>query len=242
VGAPDVAPAAEVFSAATVATAVIACGALSAPIREIAARRGWDLEVHALPPLLHNRPRAIAPSAEALARRLQAEGRRVVLAYADCGSYGALDDLCARLSIRRLGGLHCYDVYAGAVRMEELFSEDAGTYVLTDFLVRSFRRTVLRELGLDRRPELWGDFFGNYHRVVWLAQHPSAPLESEAREVASMFGLPLTILDVGVAGLERELECLLGEQSAPLPLSVPVAPGTAGALPRGDRGPGCAAG
>ena len=78
---------------------VIACGALGGPIREIAARRGWDLEVHALPPLLHNRPRAIAPSAEALARRLQAEGRRVVLAYADCGSYGALDELCSRLGV-----------------------------------------------------------------------------------------------------------------------------------------------
>jgi len=224
-------------------TAVIACGALGSAIREIAARRGWHLEVHALPPLLHNRPRAIAPSAEKLASQLLSEGRTVVLAYADCGSYGALDDMCARLSLRRLRGLHCYDVYAGAERIRALFEEDAGTYVLTDFLVRSFRRTVLSELGLDHRPELWGDFFGNYKRVVWLAQRRNAALESEAKKVAGMFRLPLTILDVGVGGLESELEQLLVEASSPSNLAVateskvrPAGPGAGG-----DGGRSCAA-
>lgn len=195
--------------APTAPVAVIACGALAASIRQIVARRDWQVELHLLPPLLHNQPRNIAPRVERLARRLQSLGRLVVLAYADCGTYGALDGVCERLEIGRLRGLHCYDVFAGPDKLRELFAADPGTYVLTDFLVRSFRRTVLSELDLDRHPELWGDYFGNYSRVVWLAQRPTAALEAEARGVADLFGLPLTVLDVGVGTLELELEELL---------------------------------
>ncbi len=188
---------------------MIACGALGASIRQIAARRAWQVELHLLPALLHNRPQKIAPAVERLAHRLQAQGRYVVVAYADCGTYGVLDGVCERLRIGRLRGLHCYDVFAGPERMEELFAAEPGTYVLTDFLVRSFRRTVLSELGLDRHPELWTDYFGHYRRVVWLAQRRTAALEAEARDVADMFGLPLTILEVGVGSLELELERLV---------------------------------
>ena len=186
-------------------TAVVACGALGTSIREIVARRGWHVELHLLPSLLHNHPHEIAPRVERLAGRLQAEGCRVILAYADCGTYGALDEVCERLQLSHLGGLHCYDVFAGGEKMVELFAEEPGTYVLTDFLVRSFRRSVLTELGLDRRPELWGAYFANYSRVVWLAQSPTSALELEARNIADMFDLPLTILDVGTFALEAEL-------------------------------------
>lgn len=189
--------------------AVIACGALGGPIREIASRRGWPLELHALPPLLHNHPRRIAPRVEETARRLLAEGRRVAVAYADCGTYGALDELCGRLGLRRLGGLHCYDVIAGPEAIRQIFAEEAGTYVLTDFLVRSFGRSVVSELGLDRHPELWSDYFGQYRRVVWLAEHRTADNEAKARKVAEMFDLPLVVIEVGVSGLESQLEALL---------------------------------
>ena len=188
---------------------MIACGALAGHVREIAARRGWPVEVHHLPSLLHNHPERIAPAAERIARDLQARGLRVALGYADCGSYGALDELCSRLGLRRLPGLHCYDVFAGPDRLREMFEREPGTYLLTDFLVRSFRRLVLAELGLDAHPELWPDYFGHYRRVVWLAQSRDAALDAQAAAVAAMFGLPLTVIDVGPAGLERELEHLL---------------------------------
>ena len=191
--------------------AVIACGALGGHVREISARRGWPVELHSLPSLLHNHPERIAPAAERLALELQARGLRVALGYADCGSYGALDDLCARLNLRRLPGLHCYDVLAGAARLREMFEREPGTYLLTDFLVRSFRRSVLAELGLDAHPELWPDYFGHYRRVVWLAQARDETLDVEAAAVAEMFRLPLTVVDVGTSGLERELERLLAE-------------------------------
>ena len=190
-------------------TSVIACGALGPSIREISTRRGWDLDVHLLSSLLHNRPAGIAPLAEALAVELKARGDTVVLAYADCGTYGALDELCERLNMSRLRGLHCYDVFAGAKRMREIFEREPGTYVLTDYLVRTFRSSVLRELGLDAHPELWDDYFANYREVVWLAQRPSGELNDEARAVAAMFRLPLRIVQVGTGSLEEELEQLV---------------------------------
>ena len=191
---------------------VIACGALGGHIREIAARNGWPIELHCLPALLHNRPGQIAPQVQRIARDGIARGRRVALAYADCGTYGELDELCTRLGLRRLPGLHCYDVLAGPSRMRALFDAEPGTYVLTDFLVRSFRRTVLAELGLDRYPELWPDYFGHYRRLVWLAQQPDPALTAEAGRVAAMFGLPLTVIGTGTGRLERELRRLVEDE------------------------------
>ncbi len=188
---------------------MIACGALGGHVREIAARRGWALELHCLPSLLHNHPGQIAPAAEELARNLLKRGLRVALGYADCGSYGVLDSLCERLGIRRLPGLHCYDVLAGASRLRAMFEAEPGTYLLTDFLVRSWRRSVLGELGLDRYPELWPDYFGHYRRLVWLAQDRDPALDAAAAEIGGMFGLPLTVIDVGTSGLERELGLLI---------------------------------
>jgi Protein of unknown function (DUF1638) len=190
---------------------VLACGALAGHIREIAGRRGWPVTVRPLPALLHNRPQKIAEYAERRVVAALAAGRRVVVAYADCGTYGELDAVCSRHGVRRLPGLHCYDVFAGVSRIQALFEAEPGTYLLTDFLVRSFRRSVLTELGLDRHPELWPDYFGHYRRVVWLAQEPTPELAAEAARVAGMFGLPLTRIDTGVSRLERELCSLVAE-------------------------------
>jgi uncharacterized protein DUF1638 len=190
---------------------VIACGALAGHVREIASRRGWPVAVRSLPALLHNRPQKITILAERYVVSALGSGRMAALAYADCGTYGALDDLCARYRVRRLPGLHCYDLFAGASRVAEMFEAEPGTYVLTDFLLRSFRRSVLAELGLERHPELWGDYFGHYRRLVWLAQEPSAALAAEAERVAAMFGLPLTRVEVGVSRLENALASLVEE-------------------------------
>jgi len=189
--------------------AVIACGAIALPVTEVVARRGWRVDVHPLPPLLHNQPQLIAAAVEELLDRLAPTYAQVVVGYADCGTYGALDEVCARRGLARLAGLHCYDVYAGADRLRALFESEPGTYVLTDFLVRSFARTVVAELGLDRHPELRDDYFGHYTRVVWLAQAPDDELRTLARDAAARIGLPLQEVPVGNAGLERALEDLL---------------------------------
>ena len=213
---------------------IVACGALAGHIREIVARRGWPAAVTPLPAVLHNRPQKIVIEAERAVASALASGRSVALAYADCGTYGALDELCSRYGVRRLPGLHCYDVFAGAEAMAAMFEAEPGTYVLTDFLLRSFDRSVLAELGLDRYPELWDDYFGHYTRLVWLAQEADSPaLEAEADRVAGMFGLPLTRVDVGVSRLEQALQVRSCDQPARAAVRAAV---------RGDPGQGHRAG
>jgi Protein of unknown function (DUF1638) len=189
-------------------TAVLACGALALHVRAIAARRGWQVDVHPLPPALHNRPERIAPSLAHELGRLGDRYERVAVAFADCGTRGELDAVLEGTGVRRLRGDTCYDVLARD-EVRELLAQEPGTYFLTDFLVRTFERSVVRPLGLDRHPELRDAYFANYTRIVWLAQKPTPELRAAARAAADTLGLPLEERDVGDAGLERQLEELV---------------------------------
>jgi hypothetical protein len=195
--------------AADATTGVIACGALATDISEIVRRRGWTVDIHPLPPLLHNQPKQIAPEVERTFAELSDRYDRVVVAYADCGSYGALDEVCRRYGIERLAGQDCYEAYAGVEQIRELLAEEPGTYLLTDFLAASFNRSVIVELGLDRHPELRDDYFRHYRRVVWITQRRTPLLQQAAEGAAASIGLPLEVIDVGIEGLERALSDLL---------------------------------
>ena len=117
----------------------------------------------------------------------------------------------------RLPGLHCYDLFAGSDVVSRLSEDEPGTYLLTDFLVKSFARTVIQELGLDRHPELRDDYFRHYTRVVWLVQTTDpvelAELRTLAQAATDRIGLPLQVRHTGENGLERALASLLPDPS-----------------------------
>ena len=74
--------------------AVVACGALSTDLASIVERRGWPVDIHPLNPLLHNHPEQIAGEVAQLVDRLSPAYAKVAVGYADCGSYGAVDEVC----------------------------------------------------------------------------------------------------------------------------------------------------
>ena len=141
----------------------------------IARRRGWD-----------DRGRARAGAAAQPPGADRAGGRGGALAsattwsrvaYGDCGTLRR-----ARRARRRTGSratlLRRVRARGGRATRSP---RSPGTYFLTDFLARTFEHTVVRELGLDRHPELRDDYFRNYTRVVWLAQRPTPATRARRR-------------------------------------------------------------
>jgi hypothetical protein len=202
---------------------VIACGAIARELVRIRDLNGWDhVEFQCLPAELHNRPDRIpaAVQDQIEAARAEREDRRIFVAYADCGTGGLLDKALEGTGIERIPGAHCYEFFSGSENFHRLADEEAGSFYLTDFLVRHFERLVIRGLGLDRQPQLMPVYFGNYKRVVYLAQTRSEKLQEMARAHARKLGLeyvfeyhgdgPLTLTlapSLSSQAEEREIEC-----------------------------------
>ena len=163
---------------------VIGCGALARELLEV-TRRVPGLEVACLSPELHNRPDGIPGAVRDRIAQARRDGyERIFVAYADCGTGGLLDRVLEAEGVARLEGAHCYEVYAGRAAFASLHDAEPGTFFLTDFLVRNFDRLVVRGLGLDRHPELLPLYFGNYRRLVFLAQTDEPELTSRAEAAA----------------------------------------------------------
>lgn len=189
-------------------TAFIMCGALAREVLDIIDRHGWDADVVGVPAIDHMYPERIAPDVEKRFLELREEYDRIIVVYGDCGSRGAVDALLEKYGLERVAGPHCYEMYGGDA-FHELMEEEPGTFFLTDFLVRGFRGTVLKGLGLDRFPQLKEDYFRNYKRLVYLEQVESAELRERARQIADYLELPLEIRHTGYGLLEERLVALM---------------------------------
>lgn len=185
---------------------VIACGALAKELVELKRLNGWShLAIQCLPADLHNRPERIPGAVRDEIEKRRAEFDHLFVAYADCGTGGALDKVLAEFEVERLPGAHCYEFFAGASDFAELAADEHGTFYLTDFLTRHFDRLVKKGLGLEQHPELMASYFGNYRRLVYLSQSDSQELEQASREHAEYLGLEYVHRPTGLRPVGRSL-------------------------------------
>ncbi|MCP3936317.1 MAG: DUF1638 domain-containing protein [Actinomycetia bacterium] len=185
---------------------VIACGALANELNELRTIHGFDnLHVECLPGKLHNHPEQIPTAVRDRVRRARQHYDEVLVGYADCGTGGLLDRVCADEGVERLAGAHCYEFFAGSARFAELHEDQLGTFYLTDYLANHFDRLVWRGFGLDKHPQLVEMMFGNYTRVVLLTQTDSPSVHGAATGAAKRLDLPLEILHAGYGQLETEI-------------------------------------
>ncbi|HET7755972.1 MAG TPA: DUF1638 domain-containing protein [Steroidobacteraceae bacterium] len=191
-------------------TLVIACGALAREIAALRRANGWDaLDVRCLPAQLHNHPARITPAVRAEIRAQRARYTRIFVAYGDCGTGGLLDAMLREEGVERLPGAHCYEFLSGPRLFAELADAEPGTFYLTDFLLRHFERLVIRPLGLDRHPQLAGEYFRHYKRLVYLAQAPLPGSIERARQIAASFGFEFEYRFTGYGELATRLGALV---------------------------------
>ena len=190
-------------------TLVVGCGALAREIVDLIDRNGWShLTLKCLPAILHNRPQQIPQAVEAIVERERADYEQVFVAYADCGTGGELAQVCRRLGVEMMAGPHCYAFYDGLAAFEQAADREVTAFYLTDFLVRQFDAFVWRPLGMDRHPELRALYFGNYERLIYMAQTDDPSLTDLARHHARRLGLAFERRQTGYGDLTDSLAAL----------------------------------
>ena len=185
---------------------VIACGALAHEIVALRRLNDWPhLEVQCLPAELHNRPEKIPGAVRAKIQAARSRFASIFVAYADCGTGGLLDVVLQEEKVERLPGAHCYEFFAGSAEFEEMADAEPGTFYLTDFLATHFERLIMHGLGIDKHPELLPVYFGNYRRLMYLAQTEAPEKLLAAQDAARRLGLEFEYRLTGYGGLERGL-------------------------------------
>ncbi|HWL67569.1 MAG TPA: DUF1638 domain-containing protein [Geminicoccus sp.] len=192
-------------------TLILACGALAREILALTRANGLaHVKLQCLPAQLHNQPQLIPQAVRDAIRRHRPDYARILVAYGDCGTGGELDRVLAEEGVRRIEGAHCYAFFTGFDRFEQLAEEEVGTFWLTDFLARQFDTLVWQGLGLDRHPDLLPLYFGNYRRIVYLAQTDDPVCLERAQAAAVRLGLEFRHVPVGFGVLDDFVKAAAG--------------------------------
>ena len=170
---------------------VIACGAIAREIIAIKQVNGLDhLDLECLPAIWHITPEKIAPAMRTKIAEARAEGiERIFIGYAECGTQGELDKICEQEGIERISGPHCYAFFSGTEKFLSECEDEFSVFYLTDLIARQFEAFIIEPLKLDRHPELLEMIFGNYTKLVYLAQTKDVALEEKARWAAAYLKL-----------------------------------------------------
>jgi hypothetical protein len=187
---------------------VIACGMLAREVLAVKERLGVDhLELICLPAELHYYPDRIPAAMDKAILKARSEGfSNIFVGYADCGTGGMLDRVCEKHGVERMAGPHCFAFYQGEAAFARVAEQDMLSFYMTDFLCRHFDAFFMKPLGLDRHPELIKDFFGNYEKVIYLAQTDDPALDEVAERCAEMLGLAYEKRFTGYGDLVSALE------------------------------------
>ena len=193
---------------------VIACGAIARELVRIRTLNKWDhVEFQCLPAALHNNPQDIPAAVKAKIESQAGNYQKVFVAYGDCGTGGKLDSVLNEYGIERIPGAHCYQFFTGYERFNQHAETEPGTFYLTDFLTFHFERLVIRAFKLDEQPQLIPFIFGNYKRMLYLAQTESEDLQALARKHADFLGLEYECIFTSDRPLSLALEPSLGPSS-----------------------------
>ena len=189
---------------------VITCAAIAREVNEIKKNGAWaQMDLQAITADLHSRPEKIPAAVAAKIDAARDRYEHIFVAYGDCGTSGELDRVLEQRGVKRLPGAHCYDFLAGREVYARLQDDEPGTFYLTDFLAQHFQRLVIEVLGLDRHPELLEAYFGNYTRLVYLAQTDSDELTGLARAAADRLGLRFERVFTGMGEMVPELDAAM---------------------------------
>jgi hypothetical protein len=157
---------------------IVACGALAHEIIALKRLNGWDhVDLQCLPAILHNHPERITDAVEAAVTENRHAYDQIMVAYAECDELG----------VDYIAGPHCYSFFETNAVFEA--HGEVTAFYLTDFLARQFDAFVWKPLGLDRHPDLLSMYFGNYEKLVYLAQTDDPALTAKAEDCATRMGL-----------------------------------------------------
>ena len=191
---------------------VITCAAIAREVNEIKKLGQWaQMDLQAITADLHSRPEKIPGAVAARIDAARSQYEHIFVAYGDCGTSGELDRVLEQRGVKRLPGAHCYDFLAGRDTYEQMQEREPGTFYLTDFLAQHFQRLVIEILGIDRHPELQEMYFGNYTRLVYLAQTDSDEITELARAAADRLGLRFERVFTGMGEMVPELDAAMQE-------------------------------
>lgn len=186
---------------------LLACGALGREIVDLIERNRWSaFDLQCLPAKWHNTPDKIVPALREKIREAKPRYQSIFVLYGDCGTGGGIDKLLAEEGIERLEGPHCYAFFSGNETFAKTADEDVTAFFLTDYLARHFDKLIWEGLGMDRHPELLPLYFGNYTKIVFLAQTRNEELAKKAMAAAKKLGLAYEYRYTGYGELERDLQ------------------------------------
>ena len=202
------------FTAGKGSVLLLACGALAREIIDLIERNRWTaFDVQCLPAKWHNTPDKIVPALREKIRDQRHRYRSIFVLYGDCGTGGLLDRMLEEEQVERIDGPHCYAFFTGNERFAAGADDDMTSFYLTDYLAKHFDKLIWQGMGLDRHPELLPLYFGNYTKIIYLAQTRNEDIARKAVAAAKRLGLAYEYRFTGYGELESDLAVRAGEPS-----------------------------